>query len=114
MFFATISRKLQNALPALVNTIWKHHEHSTLDQTQDPKKSTFNFKLTNIKDIRDILMKLKRKKAACCDDIPTSLIIDGANEIAGPLTKLIKRCFEMAVFPSSEICSEITPVYKSG
>ena len=33
MFFATIGRKLQNTLPALVNQIWKHHEHSTLDQT---------------------------------------------------------------------------------
>ena len=47
-------------------------------------------------------MKLKRKKAPGCDDIPTSLIVDGANEIAGPLSKLINRCLEMAIFPSTE------------
>ena len=85
MFFATIGRRLQNTLPALVNQIWKHHEHPTLDHTQNPKKSTFNC----TKDIRDILTKLKRKKAAGYEDIPTSLIVDGANEIAGPLSNLI-------------------------
>ena len=89
-------------------------EHPTLDHTQNPKKSTFNFKMTSTKDIRDILMKLKRKKASGYDDIPTSLIVDEANEIAGPLSKLINRCLKMAVFPSTEKCSKITPVYKSG
>ena len=69
--------------------------------------------MRSIKDIRDILTKLNRKKAAGYDDIPTSFV-DGANEIAGPLSKLINRCLEMAVFPSSEKCSKITPVYKSG
>ena len=59
-------------------------------------------------------MKLKRRKAAGCDDIPTSLIVDGANEIAGPLAKLINRCLEMSIFPSAGKCSKITPVYKSG
>ena len=72
MFFATIGRRLQNTLPALVNQIWKHHEHPTLDHKQNPKKSTFNFKMTSTKDIRDILTKLKRKKAPGYDDIPTS------------------------------------------
>ena len=114
MFLVTIGRKLQNTLPALTNQIWKHHDHSTLDHKQNLKKSTFHFKMTSIKDIRDILMKLKRKKAAGCDDIPTSLIADGANEIAGPLSKLINRCIKMAIFPSAEKCSKITPVYKSG
>ena len=52
-----------------------------------------------IKGIRDILMKLERKKGAGCDDIPTSLIVDGEKEITGPLTKLINRCLEMGVFP---------------
>ena len=114
MFFATIGRKLQNTLPALANQIWKHHKYSILDHTRNPKKLTFNFNMTSIKDIKDILMKLKRKKAPGCDDIPTSLIVDGANEIAGPLSKLINRCMEMAIFPSTEKCSKITPVYKSG
>ena len=32
----------------------------------------------------------------------------------GPLSKLINRCLEMAIFPCAEKCSKITPVYKSG
>ena len=70
--------------------------------------------MASIKDIRDILTKLKRKKAAGCDDIPTSLVVDGVKEIVGPLSKLINRCLEMAIFPCAEKCSKITPVYKSG
>ena len=62
MFFATIGRKLQNTLPAIVNQSLEYHKHSTLDHRQNPKKLTFNFKMTNIKDIRDILTKLKRKR----------------------------------------------------
>ena len=42
------------------------------------------------------------------------MIVDGANEIAGPLSNLINRCLEMAIFPCAEKCSKITPVYKSG
>ena len=41
--------------------------------------------MTSIKEIRDILIKTKRRKAAGCDDLPTSLIIDGASELARPL-----------------------------
>ena len=59
-------------------------------------------------------MKLKRNKATGCDDLPTSLIVDGANEIAGRLSLLINRCFEIAIFPSSEKLSKVVPVYKSG
>jgi len=42
------------------------------------------------------------------------LIIDGASDLAGPLTKLINQCLEMAVFPTTEKFSKITPVYKTG
>ena len=41
------------------------------------------------------------------------MIVEWANEIAGPLSKLINRCLEIAIFPSAEKCSKVTPVYKS-
>ena len=59
-------------------------------------------------------MNLKRNKATGCDDLPASLIDDGANEIAGPLSLLLNRCLEIAIFPSSEKLSKVLPVYKSG
>ena len=57
---------------------------------------------------------MKRKKASGYDDVPISLIIDGASEISKPLSNLINRCLESSVFPSSEKCAKITPIYKSG
>jgi len=66
------------------------------------------------KDTKDNLKKLKRGKVTGWDNITTSLIIDGASELAGPLTKLINQYLEMAVFPTTEKFSKITPVYKTG
>ena len=47
------------------------------------------------------------------DDIPTSLLIDGVEVIAEPLTNLINRCLENSLSPSAEKCSKIVPVYTS-
>ena len=92
----------------------KHHVYTTQDLTWNPKNLTFKFKIIISKDTKDILKKLKRGKAAGWDNILTSLIIDGASDLAGPLTKLINQCLEMAVFPTTEKFSKITPVYKTG
>ena len=51
-------------------------------------------------------------KDCILNNIPISLIIDGASELAGPLTKFINRCLEMAISPTAEKCSKVTPVYK--
>ena len=48
------------------------------------------------------------------DDIPVSLIIDGAAQISGPLSNLINRCLRQSVFPTAEKWAKVTPVYKSG
>ena len=65
-------------------------------------------------DFFNILKKLKRNKAVGYDDIPESLIIDGAKEIAGPLTILINHFLNDAAFPITEKFATLTPVYKSG
>ena len=61
-----------------------------MDLTRNTKSLTFKFKIINSKDSEDILMKLKRGKAAGWDSIPASLIIDGESELASPLTKIDK------------------------
>ena len=65
MFFVTIGRKLQNTLPGLMNQIWKHHEHSTLDHTQNPKQFTHTRSQcthTNTKNIFCLKLTLKQKR----------------------------------------------------
>ena len=74
----------------------------------------FNFKQTNNFEVVSILKKLKRNKAVGYDDIPASLIIEGAQEIADPLTTLINRSWNDSTFPTREKVAKVTPVYKSG
>ena len=88
--------------------------YATLDLTRNLTNLTFKLKMISSKDNKYIVKKLKRGKAAEWDNIPIPLIIDGASELAGPLTKLINRCLEMAVFPTPEKCSKITPIYNTG
>ena len=47
------------------------------------------------------------------DEIPASLIIDGAEELAVPLSYLINQSLAHSAFPTAEKCAKITPVHKS-
>ena len=68
----------------------------------DSSKKTWKSKIfSHVFEIRDVSIKHKRNKTAGYDDIPTSLIIDGATKITGLLSLLISRWLEMAIFPSS-------------
>ena len=60
------------------------------------------------------MRNVKRKKSPGHDDIPASLIIDGAEQISGPLSNLINLCLRQLVFPAIEKWAKVTPVYKSG
>ena len=113
-FFTLIGKTLRDSVPSLVSPIWKNHDHGDLFRTLNPRECVFKFKQTSCKEIYEILRKLKRKKSPGYDDIPVSLIIDGAAQISGPLSKLINRCLRQSVFPSAEKWAKITPIYKSG
>ena len=81
----------------------------------NPKDVTFTFMETNRSQVQTILIKkLKKRKSSGCDDIPIQLIVDGASELATPLTYLINRSMRESVFPTSEKCAKVTLVYKSG
>ena len=113
-FFASIGKALQKAIPSLSDNIWKHHDYETMKQTINPKSCRFHFKPTNKNEVLAILRKIKRRKAPGHDNIPTCMIIDGANEISAPLSELINHCLETSVFPSEEKIAKVTPIYKSG
>ena len=71
-------------------------------------------KAVYLKDLLKILKELKTSKSAGYDNIPASLIKEGAEELAAPLLHLINSSLRESVFPTSEKCAKITPVYKSG
>ena len=62
---------------------------------------------------RILSRRLGRSKAKGHDEIPTSLLIDGIDFIAEPLSDLVNRCLESSLFPTSEKLSKIVPIYKA-
>ena len=94
--------------------MWKYHSTSQNTQNLKQTKSIFEFKEVYLQDLLKILKELKTSKSAGYYNIPASLIKDGAEEIAAPPIHLINASLRESVFPTSEKCAKITPVYKSG
>ena len=107
IFFATIGKALQKPIPSLRDNIWKHHDYATMKQTMNRKRCCFHFKPTNRNEVWAILRKIKRKKAPGHDDIPTCMLIDGADEISAPLSEMINHCLDTSVFPSDEKIAKV-------
>ena len=51
-----------------------------------------------------MLKKIKRKTSPAHDDIPTCMIVIGADELAKALSVLVARCLETSDFPLEENC----------
>ena len=113
-FFTCIGKKLQESLQQTVNPIWRNHVQDKPQKSLNPNGATFTFTETNQSEVQIIPKKLKRNKSSGCDDIPIPLIVDGASELATPLTCLINRSMRESVFPACEKSAKVTPVYKSG
>ena len=96
-FFTCIGKKLQESLSQLVNPIWRNHAQDKPQKSLNPKDATFTFMETNQSEVQIILKKLRKKKSWGCDDIPIPLIVDGASELATPLTYLINRSMRESV-----------------
>ena len=67
-------------------------------------KCVFEFKDVYLQDLLKVFKKLKASKSAGYEK-------DGAEEIAAPLLHLINSSLRESVFPTSEKCANITPVY---
>ena len=107
IFFANSGKALQKPIPSLRDNIWKHHDYATMKQTMNRKRCCFHFKPTNRNEVWAILRKIKRKKAPGHDDIPTCMLIDGADEISAPLSEMITHCLDTSVFPSDEKIAKV-------
>ena len=70
-------------------------------QTPEPLRTCKKFSFGNINKgtVYSELCKLKRKKSAGIDDIPPSVLKDGADVLAKPLARIINISLETGVFP---------------
>ena len=114
-FFAEISKRIKASVFSIsaISSIWKYHDNTCLTGKRNPARSRFIFQRTSPRDIFNILMSLKREKSSGYDEIPASLIIDGAGVLCEPLSYMINRSLDNSLFPESEKCAKITPIYKS-
>ena len=113
-FFTAVGKNLQSGVLNLSDIVWKAHDYSQLKQKINPSRHRFEFTPTSPREVLAIIKNMKRKTSEGYDEIPTSLVIDGREELASPLSHLINRCLAHSVFPAAEKCTKITPAHKSG
>ena len=98
---------------SLINTCWKVYNPSTNAESLNPDGKIFNFCNVSSSDVLKVLKKIKTKKAAGPDNLPGTLIKDGAEELAAPLDFLIDKSLRLGEFPNAEKLVVVMPLYKS-
>ena len=81
-FFTDIGKSSQSSINNIGNTVWKSHNMSQNKQNLEQTKSVFEFKEVYLQDLLKVFKELKTSKSAGYDNIPASLIKEGAEEIA--------------------------------
>lgn len=77
--------------------------------------STFTFKPTNEKEIKEIILSLKSKSmSAGHDELPTMLIKRTSNVISAPLTYIINSSLDTGKVPEQLKIAKVVPIFKSG
>ena len=79
-----------------------------------PSTQTFSLKIPTVGEVRNLLRKLNRRKAAGLDKIPCKLLKVAADIIAPSLTKIYQRSIISGIFPLEWKLARVTLVFKKG
>ena len=74
----------------------------------------FIFKPSNPTIVKNTVLSLPSAKAMGWDNIPITIIKDGIDSIAGPLSNLINHSISTNTIPKYWKFGQITPVFKKG
>ena len=113
-FFATSGSALQTKAPNIFDKTWKFFKSNNLISKLNPNVNTFKFKVIHIKEVLAVLKSLKTSKSAGPDNLHARLLKDGSEQIAAPLCFLANQSLQNGLFPNSEKCARVIPIYKSG
>ena len=109
-----------------VKSIFQFRAESSIDpqMMEDPiqrleKKlanntSTFSFKTVTEDIVLKTINGLKQKKSAGADDLTQQQLKHGAENLAGPLTKIINKSLTGGIFPKIWKQAIVTPILKKG
>ena len=64
--------------------------------------------------VLQIMMSLKNKKCHGYDSVPLLVLKDGAEVLAAPFTKLVKKIYQTKVIPDQWKISRTIPLFKKG
>ena len=96
-----------------INTCRGVYNPSSSTESLNPDGKIFNFSDVSPSDVLKVLKKIKTKKAAGPNNLPGTLIKDGAEELAAPLAFLINKSLPSGEFPNAEKLAVVIPLYKS-
>ncbi len=80
----------------------------------DNNPNSMYLKLTDEKEIIEIVSKWKNKKSTDWNDIEMALIKEIIDAIVKPLTYICNLSFKTGVFPSKMKIAKVIPLYKAG
>ena len=113
-FFTNVGSSLRSLLSNLtINTCWKVYNPSTNAESLNPDGKIFSFSDVLPSDVLKVLKKIKTKKGAGPDNLPGTLIKDGAEVLAAPLPFLINKSLRSSEFRNAEKLAVVMPLYKS-
>ena len=108
-FLGSVSRlKLAfGTLGTKITSVLSKNDHET-------EMASFKFKAVSQELILSNLKKLKTKKSCGLDNISPRLLVDAAEIVAKPLTKLINASLTSGFIPDDWKCAKVTPLFKKG
>ena len=108
-FYSTVVNSMKKSTYLFVDFVWK--KPSTFHARTF---TTFRFHYVSTVEIRTILKRMSRNKAAGPDNLPPNLIKDSANVIVKHLAYIINLSLRTGMFPDDWKIARVVPVHKSG
>ena len=113
-YFVNVGSTVSKSIQSLSSSTWKMFNFFPNLTQCNPSNCSFHFKSVDIADTLKILKEIRSSKSPGVDNIPATLLKDGAEELAAPISLLTDFSFKSGIFPTSEKIAKVTPIYKSG
>ena len=104
-FFTNIGPELAKNIKCNSNKTYKSY-------LKDKINSNFEFCTVSIKDVNDVLNKLKTKRSSGQDGISSALLKSFDGEITNVLTLIINQSLSTGIFPDKLKVAKVVPVFK--
>ena len=109
-FFITKIKDLKSSIDPQM----KEDPIQRLEKKLANNSNTFRFKLVSEDTVQKTINSLKQKRSAGADDLTQQQLKHGAENLTGPLTKIINKSLSEGIFPSIWKQAIVTPILKKG